>query len=239
MSKDDNDNAVKTDPNAWMATLSDLVFLLITFFVLLITMSSLDSKKVKEAFGFFDDAAAVLNFPKQTQGSDRFVQVFAPITAFLEEPQDEEDYDDLPAAQKSTREFFGAMAASLSGAMHNKKRMLHTLKAMARQTGGEVKIERISDGYSITLPGRLLFPDGTTEIDEEGYALLGDIATILKLWGGRIDVVASWSWHGGPRVLGQIVTALERNWVNGELITPKLYPVAKRKVRFVLRKEKE
>lgn len=34
--------------NAWMATFSDLLMLMLTFFVLLLTMSSLDSKKVRE-----------------------------------------------------------------------------------------------------------------------------------------------------------------------------------------------
>ncbi|MEO1272054.1 MAG: flagellar motor protein MotB, partial [Myxococcota bacterium] len=38
----------KVDPNAWMATFSDLVTLLITFFVLLLSMSSLDSKPLKD-----------------------------------------------------------------------------------------------------------------------------------------------------------------------------------------------
>lgn len=40
----------KSDPNAWMVTFSDLVMLLLTFFVLLLTMSSMDTKKLKEAF---------------------------------------------------------------------------------------------------------------------------------------------------------------------------------------------
>ncbi|MDP8221961.1 MAG: flagellar motor protein MotB [Candidatus Lernaella stagnicola] len=39
-----------SDPNAWMVTFSDLLTLLLTFFVLLISMSSLDDKKLKEAF---------------------------------------------------------------------------------------------------------------------------------------------------------------------------------------------
>lgn len=40
-----------TDPNAWMVTFSDLLTLLLTFFVLLLTMSSMDQKKLEEAFG--------------------------------------------------------------------------------------------------------------------------------------------------------------------------------------------
>ncbi|HPQ68860.1 MAG TPA: flagellar motor protein MotB [bacterium] len=42
-----------SDPNAWMVTFSDLLTLMLTFFVLLLTMSSLDTKKLKEAFDSF------------------------------------------------------------------------------------------------------------------------------------------------------------------------------------------
>jgi chemotaxis protein MotB len=42
------------DPGAWMATFADLVTLLITFFVLLLSMSSLDASAVNDSFGFFD-----------------------------------------------------------------------------------------------------------------------------------------------------------------------------------------
>jgi chemotaxis protein MotB len=41
------------DPNAWMVTFSDLLTLMLTFFVLLLTMSSMDNKRLREAFGFF------------------------------------------------------------------------------------------------------------------------------------------------------------------------------------------
>ncbi len=50
----------KPDKNAWMATFSDLVTLLITFFVLLLTMSTLDSSRLKEMFQYFPGAS--MNF---------------------------------------------------------------------------------------------------------------------------------------------------------------------------------
>ncbi len=50
----------KIDPNAWMMTFSDLLNLLITFFVLLIAMSSMDNKKLKQVSGFFQGAVGVL-----------------------------------------------------------------------------------------------------------------------------------------------------------------------------------
>ncbi|MBN2725067.1 MAG: hypothetical protein JXR95_13455 [Deltaproteobacteria bacterium] len=57
----------KQDPNAWMLTFSDLLNLLITFFVMLIAMSSMDNKKLKDFAGFFSGAIGVLE--KNATGS--------------------------------------------------------------------------------------------------------------------------------------------------------------------------
>jgi chemotaxis protein MotB len=48
------------DPSRWMVTFSDLVMLLLTFFVMLITMSSMDQKKLKEIFVYLKDAVGEL-----------------------------------------------------------------------------------------------------------------------------------------------------------------------------------
>jgi chemotaxis protein MotB len=49
--KDDKGGSeLKVDPNAWMTTFADLIMLLLTFFVLLLTMKSMDAGKVKEMF---------------------------------------------------------------------------------------------------------------------------------------------------------------------------------------------
>ena len=48
------------DPNAWMLTFSDLVNLMLTFFVLLISMSSLDAQRLKQSFGDFAGVSGVL-----------------------------------------------------------------------------------------------------------------------------------------------------------------------------------
>jgi chemotaxis protein MotB len=47
--------------NSWMVTLSDLLILLLTFFVLLISMSSMDKKVFKKMFGAFPYSLGVLN----------------------------------------------------------------------------------------------------------------------------------------------------------------------------------
>jgi len=53
MAREGNNNAASeanVDPNAWMVTFGDLIMLLLTFFVLLLTMKSMDSGALKEKF---------------------------------------------------------------------------------------------------------------------------------------------------------------------------------------------
>jgi len=50
------------DTGLWMVTFSDLVMLLLTFFVLLLSMSSMDAKKLQDMFTHFKAATGVLGF---------------------------------------------------------------------------------------------------------------------------------------------------------------------------------
>ncbi|MGB5991691.1 MAG: flagellar motor protein MotB, partial [Desulfobacterales bacterium] len=52
----------KIDSNSWMITFADLVMLLLTFFVLLLTMSSMDTKKLKDLMTHFKESTGVLEF---------------------------------------------------------------------------------------------------------------------------------------------------------------------------------
>ena len=56
----EEDSGDQLDPSAWMITFSDLLTLMLTFFVLLISMSSLDAKKLEKSFSFFLGAFGVL-----------------------------------------------------------------------------------------------------------------------------------------------------------------------------------
>ena len=44
------------DCNKWMVTFSDLIMLLLTFFVLLLTMSTLDQKALREMISYLNDS---------------------------------------------------------------------------------------------------------------------------------------------------------------------------------------
>ncbi len=58
------------DPNGWMLSFSDTLTNLLCFFVLLLTMSSMDAKALKETFGFFDAAVGALGKADMVKAAD-------------------------------------------------------------------------------------------------------------------------------------------------------------------------
>ena len=231
--KDKEETPVQIDDQAWMGTLADLVFLLITFFVLLISMSSLNSKKLREAFGLFDSAVDVMNFPTEGGGSDSFVNVISSITNFMAEQTKETEITDEEKEQ-AAKQLMQEMVTAMGGDIDSES-MIGSLKTLAQQVQGLLKVEKIDDGFAVELPGKLLFPARNTEITEKGLAFMKDVAAILKLWNGNVDVVCHWNWHEASAIESQIIDVLERNGVRGELIHPKIYPISKRTIRFVMR----
>ncbi|MDX8381985.1 MAG: flagellar motor protein MotB [Ghiorsea sp.] len=52
---------VLADPEAWMTTFADLISLMLTFFILLVSMSTLDKTGLQDISTYFDQAVSVLN----------------------------------------------------------------------------------------------------------------------------------------------------------------------------------
>ena len=63
----------------WLATFGDLMSLLLCFFVLLLSMSTMDAKKVKEAIGSLAGALSVLEGGSKTEVSSERIQKATPI----------------------------------------------------------------------------------------------------------------------------------------------------------------
>ncbi|MDD3506508.1 MAG: flagellar motor protein MotB, partial [Sulfurimonas sp.] len=63
----------------WLAAFGDLMSLLLCFFVLLLSMSSMDAKKISEAIGSLSGAMSVLEGGIKTEVSKRRIQESTPI----------------------------------------------------------------------------------------------------------------------------------------------------------------
>jgi len=57
----------KPDPEAWMTTFADLVSLMLTFFILLVSMSTLDKTGLQDISTYFSKAVSVMNAGERTE----------------------------------------------------------------------------------------------------------------------------------------------------------------------------
>jgi chemotaxis protein MotB len=138
---------------AWLAAFGDLMSLLLCFFVLLLSMSSMDAKKVSEAIGSLSGAMSVLDGGTKTEISAQRMQSSTPIEA-----QDETS-DAVNRVQQ---------AASDINEM------------MEKAQGPEVTVDEAESGFVIKMPAALLFKPGSATIENQDALLfLKRVALII------------------------------------------------------------
>ncbi len=139
----------------WLAAFGDLMSLLLCFFVLLLSMSTMDAKKVEEAVGSLSGALSVLEGGTKTEVSQERQQETTPI-----DQQDE-------TAQK----------------IKTMKRTIIEVNEMLKDGSAnatEITLQESEDGFMIRLPAKLLFKTGSAEIESEDALLfLKRIALII------------------------------------------------------------
>ena len=143
------------DRNGWMTTFSDMVTLLITFFVLLISMSSMDEKSMKELFGFFNDVVGPLEY--------------ADLQAVQTLPS--------PVDTVRPKVFFDSMSLS--------KSLLDSLsnKGIGGMTGRGTslfEIREINRGLAIMLRNDILFDKGSAGLKKDALPILHGVADVLR-----------------------------------------------------------
>lgn len=144
--------------NAWMVTFSDLIMLLLTFFVLLLTMSSLDQKAVKELITHLRDSTGVLEFAGlgEIRGLASFVKNFNTNEGKLIV-----DYE--------------KMSNTLEDTFDEVKKILGKDKAL----DDAVEISTSSKGVSLSFHEDIFFQSGSRSIDRKSYALLDLVAEAI------------------------------------------------------------
>ncbi|MBE0495230.1 MAG: OmpA family protein [Campylobacterales bacterium] len=141
--KKDPCNCPKCLPN-WLAAFGDLMSLLLCFFVLLLSMSTMDAKKVQEAIGSLAGALSVLEGGTKTEISRERQQQATPIEQ-----------------QEETTQMVKTLARTITD-----------VNEMLKATGSpEVTLEESEDGFIIRLPSNLLFRPGSAAIDNDDAIL--------------------------------------------------------------------
>lgn len=139
---------------AWLAAFGDLMSLLLCFFVLLLSMSSMDAKKVSEAIGSLSGAMSVLEGGTQTEISSKRMLEATPM-----DTQDESADAVNKVAQAVT----------------------DVNEMMDKGKGAAVSLEEAQEGFVIELPASLLFKAGSATIENDDALLfLKRVALIIS-----------------------------------------------------------
>jgi chemotaxis protein MotB len=143
------------DPNKWMVTFSDLLTLLLTFFVLLLTMKSMDIKSFQESFGTAVPKPGIL-----TQGG----------STDLVRP------NIVPAVERNPLEGSGASEITTDlQAYHELLALLATL----REAQDAVIVEITEEGISVRFMAHLTFETDSDVLRPEAVRTLNALAPLL------------------------------------------------------------
>ena len=168
-SRNKGDDGAGVDTQGWLTTFADLVMLLLTFFVLLLTMSSMDTKALRESFSQFHGAPGVLELGSQQSVSAlaEFVKKYAAS-------------DHLMVVDHELMRRM--LLPTWDSQEDNTKEYLAILEEL-------VDIEDDNIGISVSFHGEMFFHPGRAEIKARMLPFLDSVAEAIESCGNEIDIV--------------------------------------------------
>ena len=143
------------DPNAWMVTFADLVMLLLTFFVLLLTMSSMDAKKLKNLMTHFRASTGVL----ELSGAGEVYNLGGFVNKY-------NDSDSLLVVDQ--KHFL------------NKIKLVSNIENMLKDLSNDITLSDDERGVVLTFHGNILFDSGKTALRKVAFPVLDIIADAIE-----------------------------------------------------------
>ncbi len=149
---------------SWLITLSDLLTLLLTFFVLLLTMSSMDVS-VLSRISAYSDSRSMLD----SGGKGRIPERIVLLVKMLRDPE------------------------TLLEKKHRIKDLLFPLDVLPKELPPgdlqkNLEILAHPEGVVIVLTGELLFPQGSAELDDTGKKLLDALAPVILATNSDVNI---------------------------------------------------
>ncbi len=162
--KKKNIDEEEIDKDAWMVTFGDLLQLLITFFVLLISMSSMDQKILTKVFSVFTGGLGVLGFTEKTS-------VIPPnITPIVAPPN-----VDIESFKKFLKIESGDFQSKVDKPPDDTDQLVGSILVDG------VNIERRGDSFVMVLPNEALFSKASATLSKKLLPTLDRISSILSL----------------------------------------------------------
>ena len=187
MAKKKKEEAPAPGAPAWMATFSDLMNLLLTFFILLFSMSSVDAAKFEEiaaslnaSFSIFDSGApAITEGGLISSGVSQLNQIDNYYTSMgtnqdeadknedISEEEVKDKYDEMQS--EATEELGGKVEEDLEGE-----------GLLSGEYEGFIDMEITSQYVTLTLNGSVLFESGKADIKRDASVFVDKLGDVLK-----------------------------------------------------------
>lgn len=181
MAKKRQEDAPKGSP-AWMATFSDLMNLLLCFFVLLFSMSTVDSQKFEMLVASLQSSFSILPSGGASIGEGQMISAGVSQLEFLDKYYKEEanssseEDDNQKENEETLKEAYEEKALAES------EKMAEEIESQAEASGiqNQVEVDFNAQYVLITLNGALLFDSGSSDIRTDAYPLVDKIGAILN-----------------------------------------------------------
>ena len=183
---------------AWMATFSDLMNLLLCFFVLLFSMSSVEESKWEQVVASMTSSFSIFSSGSTSIGSGSLVGIGTSQLSNLDEyyssmgQSSEETGDDM--IDKHEQESKSAEDEVAEAGRQETAEMLDRISEMTERYSlyGDINVSADPEGryVELTVSGSLLFDSGSADLKADCLPLLSKVGDILKVYSGHfIDVI--------------------------------------------------
>lgn len=170
-SKKNADESPAINPDAWMVTFSDLICLMLTFFVLLLTMSSMDKKALKDTFSYLQTTPGVVEYSGfgKTKAFSDFIKTYS------------ENRDKLVLSKNQLDGLLESFGDSTDSAGN--------VKNVVKNVSKLIDLKEDDRGLVLSFQENILFEPGQTAIRKENYALLDSIADVIAFCSNDILIM--------------------------------------------------
>ncbi|MFA9375366.1 MAG: flagellar motor protein MotB [Lachnotalea sp.] len=169
---------------AWMATFSDLMNLLLCFFVLLFSMSTVDAEKFEQVAASFASSFSILSGGGSSIGEGVLissgVSQLSELDQYFTSMGKNEQGDTTTTIDQQTEYENKALTES--------EQMAEQIEQMIANSGVEedIEIDFNSHYVLLTLNGAFLFDSGSAQIKEESLPLIDKVGLIIGKFSDRI-----------------------------------------------------
>ena len=167
----------------WMATFGDLMNLLLCFFVLLFSMSTVDAQKYELVAASFSNTFSIFSAGGASIGDGMLIG-----NGVSQLNQLDQYFTSMGKSEEGEEELKGAMEEIQAEKLKESEALAEKIaEALGEQDiGAEIDIDFTSEYVQLTLNGALLFDSGKASLKEESLPLMKKIGTILERYSESI-----------------------------------------------------